>query len=78
MVVQMIPSHTDTLPLFSLSYHNRNLELTLASLSLLLLDEPLSGVDSASSEKIIELLKTIAKDNSMTILMTLHQVRFEF
>ena len=43
----------------------------------LLLDEPLSGVDSASSEKIIELLETIAKDKSMIILMTMHQVRFE-
>ena len=43
--------------------------------SLLLLDEPLSGVDSASSEKIVELLRTIAKENSITILMTLHQVR---
>lgn len=43
--------------------------------SLLLLDEPLSGVDSASSQKIVELLRTIATDNSMTVLLTLHQVR---
>lgn len=46
--------------------------------SLLLLDEPLSGIDSASGEKIIELLKTIARDHSITVLMTLHQVRSEF
>jgi len=42
--------------------------------SLLLLDEPLSGVDSASSEKIVDLLRSIAKDSSITVLMTLHQV----
>jgi len=42
----------------------------------LLLDEPLSGIDSASSEKITDLLKIIAKDKSMIVLMTLHQVRF--
>ena len=41
----------------------------------LLLDEPLSGIDSASSEKITDLLKTFAKDKSMIVLMTLHQVR---
>mmetsp|Transcript_11945 Transcript_11945/g.25865 ORF Transcript_11945/g.25865 Transcript_11945/m.25865 type:complete len:558 (+) Transcript_11945:1593-3266(+) len=41
--------------------------------SLLLLDEPLSGVDSASSEKIVDLLRSIAKDSSITVLMTLHQ-----
>ena len=44
--------------------------------SLLLLDEPLSGIDSASSDKITDLLKRIAKENFVTILMTLHQVRF--
>jgi len=38
-----------------------------------LLDEPLSGVDSALGEKIVELLKTIARDHSITVLMTLHQ-----
>ena len=43
----------------------------------LLLDEPLSGVDSASSEEIVELLKTIAKDKSMIVLMTMHQVRLQ-
>lgn len=41
--------------------------------SLLLLDEPLSGIDSASSESIVNLLKSITKENNVTILMTLHQ-----
>ncbi len=41
--------------------------------SLLLLDEPLSGLDSVSSMKVIELLTFIAKEKSVTILMTLHQ-----
>ena len=41
--------------------------------NLLLLDEPLSGIDSASSINIITLLKSIANENSVTILMTLHQ-----
>jgi len=41
--------------------------------SLLLLDEPLSGLDSVSSMKVIELLSFIAKENAVTILMTLHQ-----
>eukprot|EP00984_Skeletonema_dohrnii_P014524 scaffold6114_cov79-Skeletonema_dohrnii-CCMP3373.AAC.4 len=40
----------------------------------LLLDEPLSGVDSASSEKITDLLKAIVKDKSMIVVMTLHQM----
>ena len=44
--------------------------------SLLLLDEPFSGIDSASSDKITDLLSKIAKENFMTVLMTLHQVRF--
>eukprot|EP00531_Pseudo-nitzschia_arenysensis_P017630 CAMPEP_0116131588 /NCGR_PEP_ID=MMETSP0329-20121206/9088_1 /TAXON_ID=697910 /ORGANISM="Pseudo-nitzschia arenysensis, Strain B593" /LENGTH=1203 /DNA_ID=CAMNT_0003626033 /DNA_START=45 /DNA_END=3656 /DNA_ORIENTATION=- len=41
--------------------------------SLLLLDEPLSGLDSVSSMKVIDLLSFIAKEKSVTILMTLHQ-----
>ena len=41
--------------------------------SLLLLDEPLSGLDSVSSMKVIALLNFIAKENAVTILMTLHQ-----
>ena len=41
--------------------------------SLLLLDEPLSGLDSVSSKKVIELLSFIAEENAVTILMTLHQ-----
>ena len=43
--------------------------------SVLLLDEALSGLDSASSEKIIDMLKSLAKDESMIVLLTLHQVR---
>lgn len=41
--------------------------------SFLLLDEPLSGIDSASSEKIVNLLNYVSKVNNVTILMTLHQ-----
>ena len=41
--------------------------------SLLLLDEPLSGLDSVSSMEVIELLTFIAKEKAVTILMTLHQ-----
>ncbi len=41
--------------------------------SLLLLDEPLSGLDSVSSVKVIELLSFIAQENAVTVFMTLHQ-----
>jgi len=41
--------------------------------NLLLLDEPLSGLDSVSSQMVIDLLKFIAKENSVTIFMTMHQ-----
>lgn len=41
----------------------------------LLLDEPLSGVDSASSENIIDLLANLAKNKSTIVIMTMHQVR---
>lgn len=41
--------------------------------SLLLLDEPVSGLDSVSSMKVIEFLRFIAQEHDVTILMTLHQ-----
>jgi len=41
--------------------------------NLLLLDEPLSGLDSVSSMKVIKLLKFIAQENAVTVFMTLHQ-----
>ncbi len=47
------------------------------SSELLLIDEPLSGLDSASSEKIIDMLKFIAKDKAVMVLLTLHQVSLQ-
>lgn len=41
--------------------------------SLLILDEPLSGLDSVSSMKVINLLKFMAKENAVTVFMTMHQ-----
>lgn len=40
---------------------------------LLLLDEPLSGLDSSSSENLCDFLRDIAKYKAMTILMIIHQ-----
>ena len=40
---------------------------------LLFLDEPTSGLDSHSSYHIIELMRTIAKKECCTIIMTIHQ-----
>ncbi|KAK1739424.1 ABC transporter ATP-binding protein [Skeletonema marinoi] len=40
---------------------------------LLLLDEPLSGLDSSSSERVCDLLRDIATHKAMTILMIIHQ-----
>ena len=40
---------------------------------LLLLDEPLSGLDSVSSVIIMEFLRDLAKEQSCAILLTLHQ-----
>lgn len=43
------------------------------NMNLLLLDEPLSGVDSVAGTKILEVLKKIVKERSITLFMTLHQ-----
>lgn len=40
---------------------------------LLLLDEPLSGLDSVSSLMILKFMRDLAKDRSCAILLTLHQ-----
>eukprot|EP00978_Attheya_sp_CCMP212_P015797 scaffold40888_cov56-Attheya_sp.AAC.2 len=41
--------------------------------TILLLDEPLSGLDSMASERLMYLLKTIAVRQRITILITVHQ-----
>lgn len=40
----------------------------------ILADEPISSVDPARAKSMIELLKKIAADNNLTILMTLHNI----
>ncbi|KAL7575315.1 hypothetical protein ACA910_001835 [Epithemia clementina (nom. ined.)] len=41
--------------------------------AVLLLDEPLSGLDSAACEQLMQLLHTVAKEHNRTVLVTLHQ-----
>ncbi len=45
--------------------------------SILFLDEPTSGLDSFTSFNLIKLLKNIAKQQGKTILLTIHQPRFD-
>jgi hypothetical protein len=45
----------------------------LTSPTILLLDEPLSGLDSVSSDRLMSLLKTIAFRQRITILVIVHQ-----
>ena len=46
--------------------------------SLLLLDEPTSGLDSASALMVGKILKRLAKTRNITILCTVHQVKYTF
>jgi phosphonate transport system ATP-binding protein len=40
----------------------------------LLADEPVASLDPESSEQVMALLKTISRENSLTVLCSLHQV----
>jgi ABC-type multidrug transport system ATPase subunit/ABC-type multidrug transport system permease subunit len=44
---------------------------------ILLLDEPTSGLDSFTSSSIVSLLDDLAKTENKTIIMTIHQPKFE-
>lgn len=44
--------------------------------AVLLLDEPTSGLDSAAALQVMLLLKSMAKDQSKTIILTIHQPGF--
>jgi len=44
---------------------------------ILLLDEPTSGLDSFTSSSIISLLNEIAKNENKTIILTIHQPKYE-
>lgn len=67
----------NTAPVVQLSGGQRKMLAIAASLfnetQLLLLDEPLSGLDSAACEKVISLLRTVAETQGTTIIMILHQ-----
>jgi len=45
----------------------------LTSPKLLLLDEPLSGLDSVSSQQVMEFLRDIVKEKSCSVILSLHQ-----
>ncbi|RWR86487.1 ABC transporter-like protein [Cinnamomum micranthum f. kanehirae] len=44
--------------------------------AVLLLDEPTSGLDSASAVQVVSLLKSMAADQSKTVVLTIHQPGF--
>lgn len=45
--------------------------------SIFFLDEPTTGLDSNTSIKLIQIVKHLAKDFGITIILTIHQPRFE-